>query len=148
MERWRWLPEDLGRRHIRVNIADYRVEVWEQGKVALEMKAVVGREYRATPMFSASMTYVVLSPYWHVPPVIAALDKLPVIRRNPGYLAEQRMTLFSNAVLFGHRRILKNKSSIRSLFLIPGSFPIDKSILPQQKQICRANQILLSLKHL
>jgi len=97
MERWRWLPNDLGRRHIRVNIADYRVEVWNDGAVALEMRAVVGREYRETPMFSAPMTYLVLSPYWHVPPRIAALDKLPEIKRNPGYLASMKMTLFDQA---------------------------------------------------
>jgi murein L,D-transpeptidase YcbB/YkuD len=97
MERWRWLPDELGRRHIRVNIADYSVEVWEEGKVTLAMKAVVGREYRETPMFSAKMTYVVLSPYWNVPPVIAALDKLPLLRKNPGYLAAQHMVLFDAA---------------------------------------------------
>jgi len=97
MERWRWLPNDLGRRHIRVNIADYRVQVWDDGAIALEMRAVVGREYRETPMFSAPMTYLVLAPYWHVPPRIAALDKLPEIKRNPGYLASMRMTLFDQA---------------------------------------------------
>lgn len=97
MERWRWLPDELGQRHIRVNIADYRVQVWQDGRVALEMKAVVGREYRATPIFSANMTYVVLSPYWHVPPVIAAVDKLPILRKTPGYLAQQGMTLLSVA---------------------------------------------------
>ncbi len=97
MERWRWLPDDLGRRHIRVNIADYRVEVHEGEHVALAMRAVVGKEYRSTPMFSANMTYLVLSPYWHVPPLIAAADKLPEIRKNPGYLAAQHMTLLDAA---------------------------------------------------
>ena len=53
MERWRWLPDDLGRRHIRVNIADYSVEVWQDGKVVLAMKAVVGREYREHARCSA-----------------------------------------------------------------------------------------------
>ncbi len=97
MERWRWLPDDLGRRHIRVNIADFRVEVHEGAHVVLAMKAVVGREYRSTPMFSAKMTYLVLSPYWHVPPLIAAADKLPEIRKDPGYLAAQHMTLLDAA---------------------------------------------------
>ncbi len=97
LERWRWLPNDLGRRHIRVNIADYHLEVWKDGQVALQMRAVVGREYRETPMFSANMTYLVLAPYWHVPPSIAAVDKLPELRRNPGYLASMKMTLFDQA---------------------------------------------------
>jgi murein L,D-transpeptidase YcbB/YkuD len=97
MERWRWLPDDLGRRHIRVNIADFHVEVWQEDTVVLEMKAVVGKGYRETPMFSATMTYMVLAPYWHVPPRIAAVDKLPLLRKDPGYLAQQRMTLLSAA---------------------------------------------------
>jgi murein L,D-transpeptidase YcbB/YkuD len=97
MERWRWLPDDLGRRHIRVNIADFDVEVWQHDTVVLEMRAVVGQGYRETPMFSAPMTYVVLAPYWHVPPRIAAMDKLPLLREDPGYLARQRMSLLSTA---------------------------------------------------
>jgi murein L,D-transpeptidase YcbB/YkuD len=97
LERWRWLPDDLGRVHIRVNIADYRVEVREEGDVVLSMRAVVGRAYRQTPMFSARMTHLVLAPYWHVPPGIAAADKLPELKRNPGYLAEQHMTLLDQA---------------------------------------------------
>ena len=52
--------------------------------MALEMGAVVGATYRETPMFSASMTHLVLAPFWHVPPGIAAADKLPELRRNPG----------------------------------------------------------------
>lgn len=93
LERWRWLPAELGRTHIRVNIADYHMEVREEGRVALEMRAVVGRTYRETPMFSSQMTYLVLAPFWHVPPGIASADKLPELRRNPGYLASQGMTL-------------------------------------------------------
>ncbi len=97
MERWRWLPQELGSTHVRVNIADYRVEVREEGSVALEMRAVVGRTYRQTPMFSGLMTYLVLAPYWHVPPGIAANDKVPELKRNPGYLASQEMTLLDLA---------------------------------------------------
>ena len=63
-------------------------------------------------MFSAKMTYVVLAPYWHVPPVIAAVDKLPVLRKNPGYLAAQHMTLFStrrqSARGSGHRGLVRH----------------------------------------
>ena len=95
LERWRWLPEELGARHVRVNIADYRVEVWDSGSVGLEMRAVVGRAYRQTPMFSGQMSHLVLAPYWHVPPGIAANDKLPELQRNPGYLAAQRMSLLA-----------------------------------------------------
>lgn len=94
LERWRWLPDDLGRRHIRVNIAAYETEVWDGGSVAMRMRSIVGRQYRMTPSFNAQMRYLVLAPYWHVPPTIAAVDKLPLIQKDPGYVAASRMTLF------------------------------------------------------
>lgn len=94
LERWRWLPDDLGRRHIRVNIASFSVDVIEDGRSALHMRAIVGRPFRKTPVFSEEMRYLVLAPYWHVPASIAAADKLPLIRQDPGYLRAQRMTLF------------------------------------------------------
>jgi len=93
MERWRWLPADLGARHIEVNIAGYEVKVVEDAHVVQLHRAIVGREYRQTPMFSGIMTYLVFAPYWHVPPNIAAADKLPAIKADPGILAAQRFTV-------------------------------------------------------
>ena len=95
LERWRWLPADLGARHIEVNIPGFDVKVVESGRTVREHRAVVGRLYRQTPMFSGLMTYLVLSPYWHVPPTIAAVDKLPDIKADPGIIAAQRMSLLS-----------------------------------------------------
>lgn len=95
LERWRWLPEDLGRRHVRVNIAAFETEVWDADTLALHMRSIVGRQYRMTPSFNSQMRYLVLAPYWHVPPTIAAVDKFPLIREDPGYVAASRMTLFS-----------------------------------------------------
>lgn len=93
LERWRWLPRELGRRHVRVNIAAYHMDLYEDGAPVLHMRAIVGRPYRETPVFSEDMTYLVLAPYWHVPPTIAAVDKLPLIKADPGYLQSQHMTL-------------------------------------------------------
>jgi len=97
LERWRWLPSDLGTRHIRVNIAAFETEVWDADTVALQMRSIVGRQYRMTPSFNGIMRYLVLAPYWHVPPTIASVDKFPQIKADPGYVAAQRMTLFSTA---------------------------------------------------
>jgi murein L,D-transpeptidase YcbB/YkuD len=86
LERLRWLPADLGRRHVRVNIADYSLQAWDDGMPALAMKTIVGRSYRRTPVFSAEMDHLVLNPSWYVPRRIAVQDKLPLIREDPGYL--------------------------------------------------------------
>jgi L,D-transpeptidase YcbB len=96
LERWRWLPEDLGIRSVQVNIADFHLRVVEQEQTVLEMKIIVGKNYRKTPVFSDKISYMVLNPSWHVPQTIAVEDKLPLIRKNPGYLTQQKMRVFSS----------------------------------------------------
>jgi murein L,D-transpeptidase YcbB/YkuD len=97
MERWRWLPADLGIRHILVNIAGFDLDVVDAGEVVLTMRAVVGRTYRRTPVFSGAMTYLVLAPYWHVPRNLAVQDQLPLIRRNPQHFAAQGIRVFQGS---------------------------------------------------
>lgn len=84
MERWRWLPADLGRRHIRVNVADYRLEAWENGERVASHEAMAGRTSAATPAFSATMTYLVFNPWWETPTSLGR-GTLRSIQRNPDY---------------------------------------------------------------
>jgi len=95
LERWRWLPEQLGERYIEVNIPAYQLRVVEQGKPVLESRVVVGRSKRPTPVFSADMSYLVFSPYWYVPRTIMVEDKLPILRRSPYALRKQGIRIFS-----------------------------------------------------
>jgi murein L,D-transpeptidase YcbB/YkuD len=97
MERWRWLPHTLEERYILVNIANFTLDVVEQGRSVLAMRVGVGKPERRTPSFSADMTYLVLSPHWYVPSTIAMQDKLPLIRRDPSYVARQHFKLFRNS---------------------------------------------------
>lgn len=82
LERWRWLPADLGPRHLRVNIADFRLEAWNAGRIERVHRVVVGTGYRQTPSFSARMRYVVVNPWWEVPRRLATHDKLPLFQRD------------------------------------------------------------------
>ncbi|MEJ8569555.1 L,D-transpeptidase family protein [Elongatibacter sediminis] len=84
LERWRWLPEDLGQKHIRVNIADFRLEARAAGAVEREHKVIVGRQYRRTPIFSGEISYLVLNPWWETPRRLTVQDKLPTFRQDPG----------------------------------------------------------------
>jgi murein L,D-transpeptidase YcbB/YkuD len=95
MERWRWLPRSLGDRFIRVNIADFVLDVFEADEHIMTMRVIVGRDYRRTPVFSDLMTYLVINPYWNVPRKLTVQDKLPLIKADPGYLADQKMRVFS-----------------------------------------------------
>ncbi|WP_176521836.1 L,D-transpeptidase family protein [Longimonas halophila] len=96
LERWRWLPTDLGARHVRVNIAAFELEVVEDDEPVLNMRVVVGRPYRQTPVFSDAISYLVLSPYWHVPNSIATRDKLPEFQRDPSLVTRQGFQVFDS----------------------------------------------------
>ena len=94
LERWRWLPQDLGRHYILLNIANFELAVVDDSRVTLNMRTVVGRTYRRTPVFSDRVTYMVLNPRWSVPYNIATQDILPKLKADPNYLANMNMKLF------------------------------------------------------
>jgi murein L,D-transpeptidase YcbB/YkuD len=95
LERWRWLPDDLGPRYLLINIANYDMQVVEAGRTLRTVRVVVGKSYRRTPVFSGLMTYLVLNPYWHVPHKLAVEDILPQVQKAPDYLAANRFRVFS-----------------------------------------------------
>jgi len=92
LERWRWLPTEFSAPPIIVNIPDFRLRALdENNKIAMDMRVVVGKALRTqTPVFSRDMTYVVLRPYWNVPPSILRSEIIPAIQRDRGYLARKR----------------------------------------------------------
>ena len=94
LERWRWLPQDLGRQHVLVNIADQRLRVYVEGRPILESAVIVGRAQRRTPVFSGQITYLVFRPYWEVPPSLAVQDKLPILRADPQRMVDQGFEIF------------------------------------------------------
>ncbi len=83
LERWRWLPDTLGERHIRVNIAHFQLEARAGGKIERVHRIIVGKQLRRTPSFSANMRYIVVNPWWEVPRRLAVEDKLPLFQRDP-----------------------------------------------------------------
>jgi murein L,D-transpeptidase YcbB/YkuD len=91
LERWRWLPESLGEKHILVNIPSYGLAGIENGRTTISMRVVTGKTSNPTPIFSDSMTAVVFSPYWNVPPGIARKEILPALMRDSSYLSRNDM---------------------------------------------------------
>lgn len=94
LERWHWLPRDLGPRHILVNMAGFELELFEEGRSPLWMKVIVGRTYRQTPAFFGRLTYLVVNPTWTIPAKILKLDIVPHLKANPDYLAQQHIRIF------------------------------------------------------
>lgn len=89
MERWRWLPPDLGAAHIMVNVPEFRVRVLRDGKLVHEARAIVGKPESATPIFSHKMDHVVVNPSWYVPPSILRKEFLPGLAADPNYAARR-----------------------------------------------------------
>lgn len=94
LERLRWTNRDFGKRHIFVNLADYTVQVMDNGVTLFEERVVIGQtEDHQTPEFSDQMTYLVVNPTWTVPRSIATKEILPELQENPSYLADNNMEL-------------------------------------------------------
>ena len=120
LERWRWLPSEFDESHLRVNIADFSLEVVQSDTTVLSMRAVVGRDYRQTPVFSDTMRYVVLNPSWTVPRSIAARDILPRLRESTSYLEEQGMEVYAG---WGAEAPRVDPSAVEWSRLRPDSLP-------------------------
>jgi murein L,D-transpeptidase YcbB/YkuD len=93
LERWRWLPERLGARHILVNIPTFRLEGYDGDRRTISMNVIVGTVENPTPIFSDQMTHIVFSPHWNVPESIATKETLPAVVKDPGYLARNNMEI-------------------------------------------------------
>jgi L,D-transpeptidase YcbB len=70
MERWRWLPADLGRRHVWVNVPEYKLRLIKDGRPVHEARVIVGKPETPTPLFSDEMDHAIVNPSWYVPPSI------------------------------------------------------------------------------
>lgn len=92
MERWRWMPDELGSRHIFVNVPGYTLEVREDGRDVLTMRVVVGKPVtNQTPILSSKVSSVVFNPAWNIPASIVKAETVPAIMRDPLYLSRRNI---------------------------------------------------------
>ena len=97
MERWRWLPRDLGNPHVIVNVPDYTLTLYNDGKVYWHTKIVAGKPGKATPMVSAEMKFITVNPTWNVPPSIIENEYLPALQQDPQALDRIGLQLTQDA---------------------------------------------------
>jgi L,D-transpeptidase YcbB len=84
MERWRWLPRDLGQAYVMVNIPDYTLKVMDRGSMVWTTKVVTGQPGdKATPLLSETMKFITVNPTWNVPPSIINNEYLPALAVDP-----------------------------------------------------------------
>ncbi len=112
IERWRWLPHDLGDRYVLVNIPAFKVFGYQNGRKALEMSVIVGSEFnnQETPVFSDKMEYVVFHPYWNVPQGIAAEEIAPKALDDPSYISRNNYE-----ILDGDEIVTPDKKALKKL---------------------------------
>ena len=97
MERWRWLPRDLGNPHVIVNVPDYSLTLYNNDKVYWHTKIVAGKPGKATPMVSAEMKFITVNPTWNVPPSIIENEYLPALQQDPDALDRIGLKLTQDA---------------------------------------------------
>jgi L,D-transpeptidase YcbB len=85
MERWRWLPHDLGSYYVTVNIPEFMLRVVDENKTVHATRVVVGKPDKQTPIFSDEMQEIVFNPFWNVPTSIKVEEIRPYLREEAAW---------------------------------------------------------------
>jgi murein L,D-transpeptidase YcbB/YkuD len=96
MERWRWMPHDLGNTYVIVNLADFTLRVMHDGKLAWMTRIVDGKPEMPTPIMQAEMKYITINPTWNVPPSIINHEYLPALQQDPTVLDRMGLKVGKN----------------------------------------------------
>jgi murein L,D-transpeptidase YcbB/YkuD len=102
MERWRWLPRDLGvpsigDAYVILNIPDYTLKVMQHGSQVWTTRVVTGKPgIHATPLLTETMKYITVNPTWNVPPSIVYNEYLPALQQDPTVLERMGLRLERN----------------------------------------------------
>ena len=102
MERWRWLPRDLGvpslgDAYVILNIPDYTLKVMQRGQQVWTTRVVTGKPgQHATPLLTETMKYITVNPTWNVPPSIVYGEYLPALQQDPTVLQRMGLKLEQN----------------------------------------------------
>jgi murein L,D-transpeptidase YcbB/YkuD len=99
MERWRWLPRNLGApsigdAYVILNIPDYTLKVMQHGAQVWNTKVVTGKPgIHATPLLTETMKFITVNPTWNVPPSIIYNEYLPALQQDPTVLDRMGLKL-------------------------------------------------------
>lgn len=102
MERWRWLPRDLGApslgdAYVILNIPDFTLKVMQRGQQVWTTRVVTGKPgSHATPLLTETMKYITVNPTWNVPPSIVYNEYLPALQQDPTVLQRMGLKLEQN----------------------------------------------------
>ncbi|MBK1869359.1 L,D-transpeptidase family protein [Aestuariivirga sp. YIM B02566] len=139
MERWRWMPEDLGEYHFLVNIASFELQRIKSNTIIDRMNTVVGAPATQTPEFSDELEYIEFNPTWTVPYSIATKEMLPRLRANPyAYAGDFEVFIGGKLASWG---------SIDWYSYGPGNFPFTFRQKPGPKNALGKVKFMMPNKH-
>lgn len=121
LERLRWVPVELEKDYLLVNIPEYRLHVFENDKQVWVTNVVVGKVLNKTTIFKGNISQIVFNPYWGIPNSIVQNEILPNIRRDPNYLARNNMEVVNG---YYRQRPGKNNALGKMKFLFPNQYSI------------------------
>lgn len=125
LERWRWLPRDLGERYIFVNVPEYTAQLADSGKLLRSHRVVVGATKTPTPQLNANAKGVFLNPVWYLPQSIIDEGVGALIRNNPAAARARGYTWTKT----GSKLYVQQKASVdNSLGMMKIDMPNDYAI--------------------
>lgn len=155
LERLRWMPSSFGPTYIVVNLPDFHLQAFENGRRAMEMPVIVGGTANSTPAFADTMRYLAFAPYWNVPPSIASRElagRSAASYSRRGYEVLRGNTVVSAGLATranlaaGRIRIRQKPGPTNSLGLVKFMFPNAHNIYlhdtPADQLFARQNRAL------
>jgi murein L,D-transpeptidase YcbB/YkuD len=135
MERWRWLPRDLGRTYVMVNIPDFTLKVVQDQRIVWKTKIVSGKPQTPTPLLTAAMQQIIVNPSWYVPQSIIQNELLPLYASDPNIF--DRMGLEVKQGPDGHINVVQPPGGANALgrikFAFPNKFQVYLHDTPEKK---------------
>ncbi len=95
LEKLKLYPHSWESEYIEVNIPEYKMRFYRNGRAIFSSDVVVGRIDRPTPVFDGKMSYIVLNPTWTIPDNLVRRDLIPMLRKNPNYLKEHDIHVYT-----------------------------------------------------
>jgi murein L,D-transpeptidase YcbB/YkuD len=140
MERWRWMPRDLGRVHVMLNIPDYHLRVYDNGEQVWMTRVVVGKPTQETPLLTETMKFITVNPTWNVPQSIIYNELLPIYETSDRQIFE-RMGLKVERDRDGDIRVYQPPGERNALgqlrFNFPNKFLVYQHDTPEKHYFAR-----------
>ena len=122
MERWRWMPRDLGKTYVMLNIPDFHLRVMNNQAMVWTTRVVVGKPSQATPVLTETMKFITVNPTWNVPQSIIYQELLPIYETSDRAIFD-KMGLKVERARDGDIRVFQPPGERNALGRIRFNFP-------------------------